>query len=268
MNADDRAAGIPAHLQPSADWMQRWCRADADVRCAYLGGSLATARADSDSDLDVMLHAAADDTAALFQRLLDDLGADWDVVHRWLLPLPTWHGGRQAFLAVRGEPPDEPVVLDLVVNDLATAASIRVDPRRDGTPLVLHDPGHLLRVEPHGDKQYRADAAAAIAELGDRFAFARWIVRKSIRRAQWPEAYAYYLRFALEPVVLLLRARATPARWDFGLRYLDTDLPATERERVVALLPHTPGTLAVQAETCLRWQEDLLAGWDSAALGQ
>ena len=103
MNADDRPAGVPAHLQPSADWMQRWSRADPDVRCAYLGGSLATARADTDSDLDVMLYAAPQATAAAFQRLLDDLAADWEVVHRWVLPLPTWHGGRQAFLAVRRE---------------------------------------------------------------------------------------------------------------------------------------------------------------------
>ena len=160
------------------------------------------------------------------------------------------------------------MVLDLVVNDLAADTPVAVDPYRDGTPLVLHDPDRLLRVGPHDDAKYRADADVAIAGLADKFAFARWIVQKSIRRAQWPEAYAYYLRFALEPVVLLLRARAMPARWDFGLRYLDTDLPAPDRERVVALLPRAPETLAAQAEACLRWQEELLAGWDSAALGE
>jgi hypothetical protein len=58
-------------------------------------------------------------------------------------------------------------------------------------------------------------------------------------------------------LVRLLRIRHCPARHDFGLRYLRTDLPAGYAERVAALLDG--GDLRARADAAFAWQDELLA---------
>jgi hypothetical protein len=55
----------------------------------------------------------------------------------------------------------------------------------------------------------------------------------------------------------LLRIQHCPARHDFGLRYLRTDLPAGLAERVETLLPGPD--LAVRSRAAFAWQDELLA---------
>jgi hypothetical protein len=50
-------------------------------------------------------------------------------------------------------------------------------------------------------------------------------VRKAIIRGQEVEALAAFWAYTLKPLVELLRMRYCPARWDFGMRYLQRDLP-------------------------------------------
>ena len=66
------------------------------------------------------------------------------------------------------------------------------------------------------------------------------------------------LRFGIDALVLLLRTKHTPARWDFGLRYLD-DLPQDVAVQVDALLPTSRDRLATLTTECLAWQRRLLA---------
>jgi hypothetical protein len=73
-----------------------------------------------------------------------------------------------------------------------------------------------------------------------------------------PEAIAFYLNFALSPLVRLLRIEHCPWRHDFGLRYLHTDLPADVANRVTALLPGT-ADLADLSAACFAWTDELLA---------
>ena len=68
---------------------------------------------------------------------------------------------------------------------------------------------------------------------------------------------SFHLSFAVTPVVRLLRIVHCPARHDFGLRYLDTDLPEGYAARVEALLPGPD--LAERAAAAFAWQDDLLA---------
>ena len=66
---------------------------------------------------------------------------------------------------------------------------------------------------------------------------AAWLVERAIARGDLAEATVLHLRFAVEPLVRLLRIEHCPARHDFGLRYLRTDLPAGMAERVEACCP-------------------------------
>ena len=75
------------------------------------------------------------------------------------------------------------------------------------------------------------------------------------RAATWPRR-PLHLRFAVEPLVRLLRIQHCPARHDFGLRYLRTDLPDGMAERVEALLPGPD--LAVRTRAAFAWQDEVL----------
>ena len=76
-------------------------------------------------------------------------------------------------------------------------------------------------------------------------------------RGDLAEATWFHMRFAIEPLVRLLRIQHCPARHDFGLRYLHTDLPTGIAERVEALLPGPD--LTDRARAAFAWQDEVLA---------
>ena len=62
-------------------------------------------------------------------------------------------------------------------------------------------------------------------ELQEWFIASQIFVNKAIRRGHQAEALAAYWATTLKPLAELLRMRHSPARWDFGMRYMDRDLP-------------------------------------------
>ena len=57
-------------------------------------------------------------------------------------------------------------------------------------------------------------------------------VRKYIHRGQYLEAYAYYNKYVLEPLVDLLRLRYTPANADYYLIHISQHIPKDDTERL------------------------------------
>lgn len=122
---------------------------------------------------------------------------------------------------------------------------------RDGGDFLLVDVcifqtkafGECLDVERHGnirplfDKEQwlRSDSSAVVSQVGPRakrwddleewFSVSQSFVRKAIIRGHEVEALAAFWGYTLKPLVELLRIRYCPARWDFGMRYLQRDLP-------------------------------------------
>lgn len=102
---------------------------------------------------------------------------------------------------------------------------------------------HNLEVERHGQGRRLFDKAdwlkprfvdgPALAlrrnrrceELQAWFPVSQSFVRKAISRGKQVEALAAFWGYTLRPLAEILRMRHCPLRWDFGLRYLDRDLP-------------------------------------------
>ena len=238
------------------DWLE-WLRAqgaaDADVRVVFVGGSAVTGGYDDHSDLDVEVLATPGEAVATYRRLLVAALRDFTVHQVWELPEATWPDGRQAFLNLTPDAGDLSVptrIIDLHVSDL-------VDPRRHGVPLVLHDPDGLVALRPDDEEAMAAARAEAVAQIAARRQTAAWLVNRAIARGQHAEAVTFHLQFAVNPLVRLLRIVHCPARHDFGLRYLDTDLPEGYAARVEALLPGPD--LAGRADATFAWQDRLLA---------
>lgn len=240
-------------------WLREQGQADPGVRVVFVGGSAVTGGYDDHSDLDVEVLATPGEAVATYRRLLDAALRDFTVHQVWELPEATWPDGRQAFLNLTPDAGDLGVptrIIDLHVSDLADEHRL-VDPRRHGEPLVLHDPAGLVELRPDDEETMALARAEAVTQIAARRQTAAWLVNRAIARDQQAEAVSFHLQFAVSPLVRLLRIVHCPARHDFGLRYLDTDLPEGYAARVVALLPGPD--LAARAEAAFAWQDALLA---------
>jgi len=194
------------------------------ARAAWLGGSDASGRTDRHSDIDFQLIVADGQVEEAFERLhaaLEEL-APIELAHR--LPEPTWHGFSQEFLRLAGSSPDH--FVDFVALAESTPPEARfLEVERHGQPRALFDRGDWLAAPAldraaHGERLRRR-----LEVLRTTFELFGPMVTRSVRRGLPVEAATFYTRFALAPLVELLRMRHDPARFDFGLRYLDRDLP-------------------------------------------
>jgi hypothetical protein len=240
-------------------WLREQGETDASVRVVFVGGSAVTGGYDDHSDLDVEVLATPGEAVAAYRRLLSASLGHFEVHQVWELPESTWPDGRQAFLNLTPDAGDvtRPTrIIDLHVSDLADEHRL-VDERRHGTPYVLHDPEGLVELRHDDEAEMERARVEAVRQAAARRPTAEWLVNRAIARGDDTEAVAFHLSYGISTLVRLLRVKHSPARHDFGLRYLGTDLPPGYAERVAALLPGPD--LAARAAATFAWQDELLA---------
>jgi hypothetical protein len=241
-------------------WIDDLAERDADLVCCWIGGSAVTGGYDEHSDLDINVLAAPKTFARVFDDLVASLTSRFAVTSLWRLPDETYADGRQLFATFDGSPGalDRPTrLLDVVVYE-ATDEHRHIDVRRHGTPLVRFDPDGLIVLRDDDEAGLRRGAEHTVDQIRQRRLVAEWLVNRAVARNHLPEAVSLYLRFALLPVVQLLRARDCPERHDYLFRYLHTDLKPGDAARVDALLPGVDRLRELSAE-CFAWQDELLA---------
>ena len=103
---------------------------------------------------------------------------------------------------------------------------------RHGEKVTLFDKGNWLRPRPVDEGALATKREARCRELQTWFPMSQVFVRKAILRGQHVEAVNAFWACTLKPLAELLRMRYCPVRWDFGVRYLDRDLPPAVYEQV------------------------------------
>lgn len=240
-------------------WLRRRAEDDPDVRVVFIGGSAVTGGYDDHSDLDVEVLVSPGGAVAAYERLREAALRDFEVYGVWELPESTYPDGRQLFLTLSPDAGDlsRPTrIIDLHVSDLSDEHRL-VDERRHGEPYVVHDPEGLVTLRHDDEEAMAAARRQAVEQTAARRQVAQWLVNRAIARDDPAEAAAFHFGYAVTPLVRLLRIKHRPARHDFGLRYLKTDLPAGDAERVAALLEGAP--LQQRADAAFAWQDQLLA---------
>ncbi|HEY3527993.1 MAG TPA: hypothetical protein VGK78_02495 [Nocardioides sp.] len=240
-------------------WLRKQGETDPDVRVVFVSGSAVTGGYDDHSDLDVEVLATPGEAVATYRRLLDAALDDFEVHQVWELPEETWPDGRQAFLNLTADAADMSLptrIVDLHVSDLADEHRC-VDERRHGVPHVVHDPDGLVELRHDDEATMERARLDAVRQTAARRPTAEWLVNRALARGDEVEAVAFHLAYGVNPLVRLLRIKHCPARHDFGLRYLRTDLPVGYAERVAALMPGPD--LADRARATFAWQDELLA---------
>jgi hypothetical protein len=188
------------------------------VLAGWEGGSAAFGAVDGYSDID--LNFLVDDDAAC-----DLLYAAAEASLETVSPITASHfvpPGRYYKLKDGG-----PFLLVDLCFFRAGAPDHHLEVERHGHVRALFDKGDWLRARPLDEGALAAKRDKRYRELQAWFAVSQNFVRKAVLRGREAEALASFWSYTLKPLAELLRMRYCPARWDFGMRYLDRDLPPT-----------------------------------------
>lgn len=227
------------------------------VLAAWEGGSAAFGAVDGYSDID--LSFVVDDDVSS-----DLLYATAEASLETVSPITASHvvsPGRYYKLKDSGEF----LLLDLCFFR-AGAADRPLDVERHGHARPLFDKGDWLRPMPLDEVALAVKRDKRYRELQAWFVVSQSFVRKAVLRRQEIEALACFWGYTLKPLTELLRMRYCPVRWDFGMRYLDRDLPSTVYDQLRDLMfVQDLGEIETHLPTATAWGAALLRELDVAA---
>ena len=264
---------MTADLSRYADWIDFLTTLPTHVpslQVVVVNGSAVTGGWDDHSDLDVDVWCRGP-VQTSYDAVLALARQTFAIDHVWELPMAADAIERHCFIHLQPDAADlaRPTRL-LDIHFLETPERLTVDVRRHGVPLVLHDPEGVLLLEDDDEEDMAAERRRTLENIASRRQTAAWLVVRAVARGDLAEAAMFHLRLAVEPLVALLRIRHCPARHDFGLRYLRTDLPDGMAQQVEALLAGPAGpidppmsspqeVLADRARAAFAWQDEVLS---------
>lgn len=188
------------------------------VFAGWEGGSAAFGAVDAYSDID-LIYIVADDAA------FGDLYAIAERAIEAVSPITASHTPPSGVgLYYKLKDGGDFFLVDLIFFR-AEEPDHQLDLERHGQKLPLFDKGDWLRPKPLDEGALAARRDRRYRDLQTWFHINQVFVRKAILRGQHVEAISAFWACTLRPLADLLRMRYCPVRWDFGVRYLDRDLP-------------------------------------------
>jgi len=199
--------------------LQRGLEGDHSVYAMWLEGSLATGQADELSDIDLVVDVEDGSQDRVFTRaeeLLTELSAleisfELDIGHRFL---------RHRLYRLEGTPVFW--TIDFVLQAHSRRSVFDAEDAEAVRPLF--DRGGVIRFRGHPWQPN--EVGARLSELeGTYRALRPWVI-KQIRRGKFVEAFGYYERYVLRPLVEALRLAYAARKRDYYIKDIYRDLPA------------------------------------------
>ena len=220
------------------------------VLAGWEGGSAAFGAVDAYSDID--LTYLVDDNASL-----ESLYAAAEKALESVSPIVASHRpARGRYYSLRDG--GEFFLVDLIFVRVGDDEDF-LDPERHGRIIPLFDKKDWLQPKPRNAAALDIKRDRRFRELQTWFPMSQIFVRKAILRGQHVEALNAYWICTLKPLAELLRMRHCPVRWDFGVRYLEQDLPTDICDRLRELA-------FVTDDEDLQTKFDISTGWGLALL--
>lgn len=193
-----------------------------DVLAGWEGGSAAFGALDAYSDIDLNFLVTDDvPFEALYTSAERSLAAVSPIVASHTVP-----PGRYFKLKDVGEF----LFVDLCFYRVG-AAEHNLEVERHGHAVALFDQNGWLQPRLVDERALAIKIQKRYEELLSWFPVSQSFVRKAILRGKHAEAVAAFWAYTLRPLAEILRMQYCPMRWDFGVRYLDRDLPAEPYRR-------------------------------------
>lgn len=202
----------------------------AAVRACFEAGSAATGRLDDYSDIDLVIVAPLNAADSAFSAVEAALGALAEITHQWRVEPPPFADSAQRFYFL-ADAPRYFAVECVVITEAAVEQQLERE--RHGEPLVYFDRTGRIKPRPADRTALAALRGKRRTQLAGAAPVYAMLVDKELARGRPLDAYGFYqalLRLLLEVMGMQYR----PDRFDFGWRYVETDLPRQER----ALLAH------------------------------
>lgn len=195
------------------------------VLAVWEAGSSAFDRVDAYSDLDIGVLAEQGAGAAVWERVERVFTRLGGLELRWHEPNPVFKGLDKATFRLREASRWLQVDLGIFTHP---AASLYNEPPRHGRHRVLHDPLGLAAPPAWDAEAHRGALARALHHLIQKQALYYDFFAKELARGRSVDAWRMYQAYCVDPAVAALGMLHRPERWDFGLRYVHSDLPPEE----------------------------------------
>lgn len=192
-----------------------------DVAACWEGGSAATARVDEFSDLDLMVVAPLDAADTIFAAIETAVAAVGKVSHRWRVDPPPFRDTAQRFYFLAGAP--RFFALDCVIATESGAAQF-LERERHGEPQVQFDRTACIAALPLDRPALEARRSHRLTQLRGAVPVFQMLVEKELARGRPLEAFGFH-QVLLRALIELLGMRHRPDHFDFGWRYVETELP-------------------------------------------
>lgn len=200
------------------------------VRACFEAGSAATGRLDDFSDIDLVIVAPLTATSTAFQAVEHALAERAEITHVWHVDPPPFPDSAQRFYFLADAP--RYFAVDCVVLTEAAVEPL-LERERHGEPRVYFDRGGRIRGRAADQDALATRRAKRRAQLAGSVPIYAMLVDKELARGRPLDAYGFY-QALLRALLEVLGMQHRPDRFDFGWRYVETELPPEER----ALLAH------------------------------
>jgi hypothetical protein len=222
-----------------------------EVLAGWEGGSAAFGTIDAYSDIDLNFLVTDEVSLDVLHEAVEGaLNAVSPIVTRHAAPPGCYYALRDA---------GEYLLVDLCFFRVG-ASDHHLDADRHGEPKPLFDKADWLRAPVKEAAALASARRRKLIELHEWFVVSQGFVRKALLRGLDADAMASFWGYTLRPLADLLRLRYCPARWDFGMRYLERDLPVAVHLRFCDLLfVRDLADLEVRFAQAGAWGAELLA---------
>jgi hypothetical protein len=130
--------------------------------------------------------------------------------------------------------------------------------------VVLFDKTGIIHAVPQDSAELADLIGKRVDWLRAMFPMFQNHIRKAVLRGDLVEAMAMWVGQSMRPLVDLLRVRYCPARFDYGFRYTQLDLPAPAHEKLRDLLwAHDANDMLAKLDEAQAWFEEILAEIDA-----
>jgi predicted nucleotidyltransferase len=197
-------------------------RDDEAIRAVGEGGAAARGRADGYSDLDLVVVAPLARADAVFARVEAAIAAVARITHRWCVEPPGFAGMAQRFYFLDKAPRFFAVDCSILSPEGVAPFTER---ERHGEAIVGFDRDGVLQPRAADTTLLARRRAQRLAQLQGALPVYSMLVTKELARGHALEAYGFY-QVLLRALIELLGMQHRPDRFDFGWRYVDSELPA------------------------------------------
>ncbi len=210
-----------AYRQQVRDSIVSALRLRHDIAGCWEGGSAATGRVDEFSDIDLVVVTPLDAADAVFADVEATISKGGEITHRWHVEPPPFPDSAQRFYFLAGAP--RFFAVDCVIVPESGAAQL-LERERHGDPQVQFDRSGKIAALPLDRNALDARRSRRVAQLRGAVPIFRMLVEKELARDHPLEAFGFY-QVLLRALIELLGMQYRPDRFDFGWRYVETELP-------------------------------------------